>query len=224
MLLDQHCLTGEFFYLFIADTKPIAIIFLDRNRNAIQDGSDPGIGGVDVRLAYRGTTTPILVETTDFPGGNFRFDEVPVGTYWMTVDSVILGDSFQIVQADTTPVNVLPAIGTSKSYALAFPHLTIAEARLLPPGRKVSVEGFVLNDREQMYEAASVYDPNVPAHENVEYVETTKKYLRRYEEAMRGNSAAFGSRLDRGWVPPSLDDLEAEIEQAEEEQHGNSNA
>ena len=122
-------------------------IFLDRNRNAIQDGSDPGIGGVDVRLSYRGTTTPILVETTDFPGGDFRFDEVPVGTYWMTVDSVILGDSFQIVQADTTPVNVLPSVGTSKSYGLAFPHLTIAEARMLPPGRKVSVEGFVLNDR-----------------------------------------------------------------------------
>ena len=37
----------------------------------------------------------------------------------------------------------------------------------------------------------------------------------RYEQAMRGNSAAFGSRLDRGWVPPTLDDLEAEITAAE---------
>ncbi|MFC1778086.1 hypothetical protein ACFL3I_12230 [Pseudomonadota bacterium] len=27
---------------------------------------------------------------------------------------------------------------------------------------------------------------------------------------MSSNSAAFGSRIDRGWVPPSLDDLEAE--------------
>jgi len=79
------------------------------------------------------------------------------------------------------------------------------------------VRGFVLNDREQMYELAGVYDPDVPAHENVEYVEKTKKYLRRYEEAMRGNSAAFGSRLDRGWVPPSLDDLEAELAQADAE-------
>jgi hypothetical protein len=32
---------------------------------------------------------------------------------------------------------------------------------------------------------------------------------------MRGNSAAFGSRLDRGWVPPTLEDLEAEITAAE---------
>jgi CPA2 family monovalent cation:H+ antiporter-2 len=72
------------------------------------------------------------------------------------------------------------------------------------------VQGFVINDREQMFEMASVYDPDIPAHENPEYVEGTKRYLARYEEAMRGNSAAFGSRLDRGWVPPTLDDVEAE--------------
>lgn len=74
------------------------------------------------------------------------------------------------------------------------------------------VRGFVLNDREQMLELASVYDPDIPAHENDEYVEKTKKYLRRYEDAMRGNSAAFASRLDRGWVPPTLDDVQAEAD------------
>jgi CPA2 family monovalent cation:H+ antiporter-2 len=78
------------------------------------------------------------------------------------------------------------------------------------------VRGFVLNDREQMYELASVYDPDVPAHENEEYVEKTKRYIERYEQAMQGNSAAFGSRLDRGWVPPTLEDVEAESQAAAE--------
>jgi CPA2 family monovalent cation:H+ antiporter-2 len=77
------------------------------------------------------------------------------------------------------------------------------------------VRGFVLNDREQMYQLASVFNPDIPAHENAEYVEKTKKFLERYEQAMRGTSAAFGSRLDRGWVPPSLDDVEAEEQAAE---------
>ncbi len=72
------------------------------------------------------------------------------------------------------------------------------------------VRGFVINDREQMLELASVYDPSIPAHENTEYVEKTKRFLERYQEAMRGNSAAFSSRLDRGWVPPTLEDVEAE--------------
>jgi CPA2 family monovalent cation:H+ antiporter-2 len=76
------------------------------------------------------------------------------------------------------------------------------------------VRGFVLNDRKQMYELASVYDPHIPAHENEEYVEKTKRYIERYEQAMHGNSAAFGSRLDRGWVPPTLEDVEAEEQAA----------
>ena len=73
------------------------------------------------------------------------------------------------------------------------------------------VRGFVRNDRQQMYDLATLYDPDVPPHENVEYVEKTKEYLARTEQVMRGNSAAFGSRLDRGWVPPGREDLEAEI-------------
>ena len=66
-----------------------------------------------------------------------------------------------------------------------------------------------------MFELASVFDLDIPAHENAEYVEKAKKFLDRDEQAMRGNSAAFGSRLDRGWVPPTLEDLEAEIYSAD---------
>ncbi len=58
--------------------------------------------------------------------------------------------------------------------------------------------------------AADAFDPDIPAHENADYVKATRAFSDRYEEAMKGNSAAFGSRLDRGWVPPTVDDLEAE--------------
>jgi CPA2 family monovalent cation:H+ antiporter-2 len=74
------------------------------------------------------------------------------------------------------------------------------------------VRGYVLNDQQQMLELAGVYDPDIPAHENDEYVERTKEFLERYEEAMQGNSAAFSSRLDRGWVPPTLEDVDSVIE------------
>jgi len=86
------------------------------------------------------------------------------------------------------------------------------------------VRGFVQNDREQMLELASVFDPSIPAHENPAYVEKTKKYMQRYEEVMRGQSAAFGSRLDRGWVPPTLEDIEAERAAAEAAQRGGGSA
>ena len=72
------------------------------------------------------------------------------------------------------------------------------------------VRGFVLNDKEQMLALASSYDPDIPAHENEEYVRRTKEYLDRYADAMKGNAAAFATRLDRGWVPPTADDVAAE--------------
>ena len=62
-----------------------------------------------------------------------------------------------------------------------------------------------------MLALASTYDPSIPAHENEEYVRRTREYLDRYADVMKGNASAFSTRLDRGWVPPTLDDREAEI-------------
>jgi CPA2 family monovalent cation:H+ antiporter-2 len=86
---------------------------------------------------------------------------------------------------------------------------------LHPYDAERQIRGYVLNDQEHMRGAADAFDPNIPAHENPEYVSKSKEYLDRFEQAMRGNSAAFGSRIDRGWVPPSLDDLEAEVNSVE---------
>ena len=79
------------------------------------------------------------------------------------------------------------------------------------------VRGFVLNDKEQMFALASSYDPDIPPHENEEYVRRSREFLNRDAEVMKGNSEAFGTRLDRGWVPPTLDDLEAELDKDPDE-------
>ena len=79
------------------------------------------------------------------------------------------------------------------------------------------VRGFVINDQEQMLALASSYDPEIPAHENEEYVSRTREYLARYADAMKGQSDAFGTRIDRGWVPPSIDDVEAERKKDQEQ-------
>jgi CPA2 family monovalent cation:H+ antiporter-2 len=86
------------------------------------------------------------------------------------------------------------------------------------------IRGYRINDREQMLEVAEAYDPEVPPHENPVYVEKTRQFLARYEQAMKGNSAAFGSRLDRGWVPPTLEDVEAETAASESEASGDSSS
>lgn len=72
------------------------------------------------------------------------------------------------------------------------------------------VRGFVAHDQKQMRSAADVYDPDIPAHLNTEYVKLSKQFINQTDQAMKGNSAAFGSRVNRGWEPPTQEDLEAE--------------
>ncbi|MDJ0749394.1 MAG: cation:proton antiporter [Woeseiaceae bacterium] len=79
------------------------------------------------------------------------------------------------------------------------------------------VRGFVINDGKQMFALASSYDPDIPAHENEEYVRRTREYLDRYADAMQGNAAAFATRLDRGWVPPTAEDVDAETSKASDD-------
>ena len=78
--------------------------------------------------------------------------------------------------------------------------------------------GFVAHDKSALRTLAALYDPDIPIHENAAYVEKSKEIMAMQEEAMRGNSAAFGGRSDRGWVPPTLDDVKTEIEDNEREQ------
>ena len=74
-------------------------------------------------------------------------------------------------------------------------------------------KAYVDNDKRAMRELAELYDSSIPAHENEPYVEAVRKVMVEQEEAMRGQSARFGSRVDRGWVPPTLDDLNTAIDE-----------
>ena len=75
------------------------------------------------------------------------------------------------------------------------------------------VQGFVENDKAQLRELAGLYDPDIPVHENKAYVERTKAFIARTGDVMRGRAESFSSRVDRGWIPPTLADVEAEAAQ-----------
>jgi CPA2 family monovalent cation:H+ antiporter-2 len=71
--------------------------------------------------------------------------------------------------------------------------------------------GYVENDKVAMRELAGLYDPDIPIHENTEYVEMSKAFMASHEDAMQGSSKVFGSRIERGWIPPTPDDEAAVI-------------
>ncbi|MEH6727074.1 MAG: cation:proton antiporter [Hyphomicrobiales bacterium] len=72
------------------------------------------------------------------------------------------------------------------------------------------VRDFVEGDRRALRELAQLYDPDIPSHQNEAYVARARKVSAEQEAQMRGKSTAFASRADRGWVPPSLEDVDAE--------------
>jgi CPA2 family monovalent cation:H+ antiporter-2 len=70
---------------------------------------------------------------------------------------------------------------------------------------------YVANDKIAMRDLADVYDPDVPVHENSAYIERAKIVLASHEDAMQDGIKSFSSRVERSWVPPTLDDEAAVI-------------
>ena len=60
-------------------------VWEDRNHNWIQDGNDPGIGGVKVAL-MDATGTTVLATTTTNTSGNYSFVDLDPGTYVLRFD------------------------------------------------------------------------------------------------------------------------------------------
>ncbi|MGD8323240.1 MAG: cation:proton antiporter [Gammaproteobacteria bacterium] len=80
-----------------------------------------------------------------------------------------------------------------------------------PFDAELLTRGYVRSDRRRLREVADLYDPNIPAHENEPYVARVRELLAAEEAALRGESAVFGGRSERGWVPPTKDDVDAVI-------------
>ena len=69
---------------------------------------------------------------------------------------------------------------------------------------------FVTDDLRAIRNLARQYDPNIPIHENTEYIAKTKEYREELEATMTTGGRAFSDRADRGWRPPTLGDVAAE--------------
>ncbi|MGI9476518.1 MAG: monovalent cation:proton antiporter-2 (CPA2) family protein [Hyphomicrobiaceae bacterium] len=69
---------------------------------------------------------------------------------------------------------------------------------------------FVDFDRRTLAALADVYDPEVPLHENQEYLERSRKIRKENTALLKGHDEAYSVGTDLGWSPPSLEDVEAE--------------
>ncbi|WP_375282097.1 cation:proton antiporter [Pseudooctadecabacter sp.] len=68
---------------------------------------------------------------------------------------------------------------------------------------------FAEDDRHILKEMAMVYDPDIPTTENQAYMDKAKTLMEEREAQIFGKREAFDLDTDRGWFPPSEQDLRA---------------
>lgn len=137
---------GEAFTTPELPVGAIAIgFYLDRDASGGPTTGDTAMAGVRVALFRVDGVDTVKVAVSD-ADGLAVFDSVPLGRWQVRVDRAALGDSIATVQGDTGTIRLLAtrdsAVG-GRTVRLAFAEVTPAEARGLPPGRRVVVRGVV---------------------------------------------------------------------------------
>ncbi len=139
--------TGEERVLSIEATGAIrGFVYFDANGSREPEASDPPVESVGVRLVAAGTQDTLARATTD-ADGLFAMPAVPVGTYAVVVDTTTVPDSLDVVKIDPETVVASRADTATTLIALSFPKVTVEEARDLPAGERIFVDGVALNAR-----------------------------------------------------------------------------
>ncbi len=146
VLLASACLgTDEARVLGIEATGTFqGTVYFDANGNRELDAADSPQAGIGVRLLVRGTPDT-LARASSNSEGVVSLSRVPVGSYVIAVDPASVPVSLQVVDISPVQIDFQLADTLTALIAISFPKVSVAEARLLPVGAKVFVEGVALN-------------------------------------------------------------------------------
>ena len=119
-------------------------VYFDLNGNRLIDAQDDSVQNITVRLLTQGTRDTVASAVSDVHGF-FRMGNVPVGRYLMVADTTPLLDTAVVIQQDSTVTTVAPADSIQLNIGISWPHVSVAQARALAPGRRVFIAGIALN-------------------------------------------------------------------------------
>ncbi len=118
--------------------------FLDRDGSATPSEADTAYAGVRLIIRPAAGGLPVQTITTNAQG-QAQFDDIPVGSYSVSVDPASLGDSLLVAAVSPTTLRLMFDQGIlDQTIRLAYPELSIQNARQDVPGRRVMIRGLVL--------------------------------------------------------------------------------
>ncbi|MDZ7781350.1 MAG: carboxypeptidase-like regulatory domain-containing protein [Gemmatimonadota bacterium] len=171
--------------------------YLDLNGNETADGPDDPVADASVVLTAAAGGTSVIETETDAEG-LFVFEEVPVGTYTVTLAEDVLGDSLLAVD-EAEPFQVTMDTANEVVLGATYPELPIEEVREAEPGRRVFTSGIALNPRQ------SFSDGRVFLEGEEAYLQATD--VGRTPAVAVGDSVRFLGRTARRDGRPALDDV-----------------
>ncbi len=172
-------------------------VYFDRDGDRQIGAPDTSLGGIRVRLLAKNSNDTIA-SAVSAATGLYLIADVPVGTYLVRVDTTPLIDTAIVAKIDSAEITVLPADSASINVGISYPHVTIAAARLLAPGRKVFVEGIVLN-RPSGFSDTTMHVQDVTAAIRTTRVRSTL--------AVASDSVRLRGTTSRRDGLPTLDDI-----------------
>jgi uncharacterized repeat protein (TIGR01451 family) len=119
------------------------LLFLDVGGDGEIGPGDTPTPGLQVLLGPGGSGT--LRQATTDSLGSFLFENVPVGTYTLSVSAASLGDTLEVGAG--TSVTVVQGETATAEVGLTFPILEVEQIAGFPVGRRVVTSGIALNSR-----------------------------------------------------------------------------
>jgi len=130
-------------------------VYLDRDGSRTPTALDTVYVGARVALMQKGTNDTVQTVITG-NNGTASFLNLKLGEYRLTVVPSSLGDSIELSGIDRSEVRLEAATGVDTVTArLAYPEVTIRQARNLPIGRRVFVRGMILVGVQQFRDTTS---------------------------------------------------------------------
>lgn len=122
----------------------IGMVYIDLDGDGHLGSLDGLAPNIPITLTRRGALRPSARALTD-SRGVYRITDVPVGSYWVGIDSTALGDSLHVVRIDSAAVTVAKYDSAVSRVTLGIRPVSIANVRGEPLGKLVSVEGIALS-------------------------------------------------------------------------------
>jgi hypothetical protein len=120
--------------------------YVDRDGDGRLTTGDEGVGGVAAALLLEATGDTIA-RTTSRADGSFMMSRIPAGRYRLVASRGAAGDTIDVLQVDSAQITIAARDTATRNIRLGYPRTSIAAGRLLPAGRRITVEGIALNAR-----------------------------------------------------------------------------